>query len=80
LTEIEAYQSVPDAANDRVQWLITDHLGTPRLLADLSGSLAGMTRHDYLPFGEEAGAGVGGRTTAQGYSQPRVERIESHVN
>jgi RHS repeat-associated protein len=69
LTEIEAYQSVPDTANDRVQWLITDHLGTPRLLADLSGSLSGMTRHDYLPFGEEAGAGIGGRTTAQGYSQ-----------
>jgi RHS repeat-associated protein len=69
LTEIEAYQSVPDAANDRVQWLITDHLGTPRLLADLSGSLAGMTRHDYLPFGEEAGAGVGGRTNSQGYGQ-----------
>jgi RHS repeat-associated protein len=57
------------AANDRVQWLITDHLGTPRLIADLSGSLSGMTRHDYLPFGEEAGAGVGGRTTAQGYLQ-----------
>ena len=28
------------------------------------------SRHDYLPFGEEVGAGVGGRTTNQGYSQP----------
>ncbi|MDQ3753843.1 MAG: RHS repeat-associated core domain-containing protein, partial [Acidobacteriota bacterium] len=27
-----------------------------------------VARHDYLPFGEELGAGVGGRTTAQGYS------------
>jgi len=26
-------------------------------------------RHDYLPFGEEIFAGVGGRTTGQGYSQ-----------
>ena len=26
-----------------------------------------MTRHDYLPFGEEISAGVGGRTTSQGY-------------
>jgi RHS repeat-associated protein len=58
-----------NAANDGVQWLITDHLGTPRLIADLTGSLSGMTRHDYGPFGEETGAGVGGRTTAQGYAQ-----------
>ncbi len=27
-----------------------------------------MTRHDYLPFGEEVGSGTGGRTTGQGYS------------
>jgi RHS repeat-associated protein len=26
-----------------------------------------MTRHDYLPFGEEIGFGVGGRTAEQGY-------------
>jgi RHS repeat-associated protein len=53
----------------QVQWLISDHLGTPRIVADQTGSLAGIRRHDYLPFGEEVGAGVGGRTTAQGYSQ-----------
>jgi len=52
-----------------IQWLVTDHLGTPRIIADLSGSLVGIKRHDYLPFGEEIGAGVGGRTTGQGYSQ-----------
>jgi RHS repeat-associated protein len=27
-----------------------------------------VTRHDYLPFGEELFAGTGGRTTAQGYA------------
>ena len=32
-----------------------------------AGSLAGVTRHDYLPFGEELCTGTGGRTTAQGY-------------
>ncbi|HZH30464.1 MAG TPA: RHS repeat-associated core domain-containing protein [Pyrinomonadaceae bacterium] len=53
----------------QVNWLVSDHLGTPRMIADLSGSLAGIRRHDYLPFGEEIGAGVGGRTTGQGYSQ-----------
>ena len=36
-----------------VRWLVTDHLGTPRILADQAGSLAGITRHDYFPFGEE---------------------------
>jgi RHS repeat-associated protein len=51
-----------------VQWTVTDHLGTPRMIADRTGSLAGVKRHDYLPFGEELYAGSGGRTTAQGYS------------
>jgi RHS repeat-associated protein len=54
----------------QINWLITDHLGTPRMIADQTGSLVGIKRHDYLPFGEEIGAGVGGRTTGQGYSQP----------
>jgi RHS repeat-associated protein len=53
----------------QIDWLVTDHLGTPRMIADQTGSLVGIKRHDYLPFGEEIGAGVGGRTTGQGYSQ-----------
>jgi RHS repeat-associated protein len=57
-------------ANATIQWLVADQLGTPRMVADLSGNLIGIKRHDYLPFGEEIGAGVGGRTTGQGYSQP----------
>jgi RHS repeat-associated protein len=52
-----------------LRWVVSDHLGTPRMTADLSGNLAGIRRHDYLPFGEEIGAGVGGRTTGQDYSQ-----------
>ena len=51
-----------------LRWLVSDQLGTPRMIFDQSGSLANMSRHDYLPFGEELGAGVGGRTQAQGYS------------
>jgi RHS repeat-associated protein len=50
-----------------VEWIVTDHLGTPRIIADATGSLAGIKRHDYLPFGEELFAGQGGRTTPQGY-------------
>ena len=38
------------------------------MILDQSGSLSGVTRHDYLPFGEELFAGTGGRTATQGYS------------
>ena len=51
-----------------IRWLVSDQLGTPRMIFDQSGSLATTSRHDYLPFGEELFAGTGGRTTAQGYS------------
>src|SRR5438876_10856986 len=52
-----------------IGFLTMYQLGTPRMVVDQTGSLANMKRHDYLPFGEELGAGVGGRTAAQGYSQ-----------
>jgi len=52
-----------------VQWLVADHLGTPRMVVGQSGALVDVKRHDYLPFGEELFAGTGGRTTQQGYSQ-----------
>lgn len=40
------------------------------MVVEQSGSLGGVSRHDYFPFGEEIGAGVGGRATLPGYSQP----------
>ena len=54
-------------ATTNIHWLVSDQVGTPRMIADKSGSLGGIRRHDYLPFGEELGAGIGGRTTSQGY-------------
>ena len=51
-----------------MRWLVTDHLGTPRIIVDKSGTLSGVSRHDYLPFGEELFANAGGRTPAQGYT------------
>ena len=51
-----------------LRWLVSDHLGTPRMVFDQTGSLANMKRHDYLPFGEELFAPIGGRSTAQGYA------------
>ncbi|HET9712422.1 MAG TPA: RHS repeat-associated core domain-containing protein, partial [Pyrinomonadaceae bacterium] len=51
-----------------INWLMSDHLGTPRMVFDQSGTQANVKRHDYLPFGEELFAGTGGRTVAQGYA------------
>jgi RHS repeat-associated protein len=55
-------------------WLVPDQLGTPRMIAERTGSLAGIKRHDYLPFGEELFAGTGGRTPAQGYTSDSVRQ------
>ena len=50
-----------------VKWLVTDHLGSTRMVIDQTGSLAGIKRHDFCPFGEELFAGVGIRSAALGY-------------
>ena len=65
VVEIEAYTGSTSA---KINWLVTDHLGTPRMLLDQTGSLANVKRHDYLPFGEELFAGTAGRSAAQGYA------------
>jgi len=60
---------VGDATN--VRWTVADALGTPRIVADKTGSMSGITRHDYLPFGEELFVGMGNgsiRTTGMGYA------------
>ena len=46
-------------------YLTSDNLGSTRVVTGQDQSV--KSRHDYLPFGEELTAGVGGRTTAQGY-------------
>ena len=72
LTEVEAWGTATSGASGstpaEINWLVTDQLGTPRMMFDKTGSLANMKRHDYLPFGEELFAGVGSRTQLQGYS------------
>ncbi|MBI1762688.1 MAG: RHS repeat-associated core domain-containing protein [Acidobacteria bacterium] len=45
--------NAPGTNNADVRWLVTDHLGTPRMIVGLAGTLADVRRHDYLPFGEE---------------------------
>ena len=64
-----AYAEQADALYREILWLLDDQLGTPRLTAERTGKPEGIKRADYLPFGEEIGAGVGGRSVAQGYNQ-----------
>jgi len=63
-----------DVATSGVQWLVTDQLGTPRMVFDKTGNFNGVSRHDYLPFGEEVYAGTGGRTSAEGYNTDNVRQ------
>jgi len=50
------------------EYATADHLGSPRAWTDDGGNLIAGGRHDYLAFGEELFAGVGVRTTEQGYA------------
>ena len=51
--------------NEGTQYVLTDHQGTPRVRTNPSG--VPNSRHDYLPFGEELGSGIGMRVAGQGY-------------
>jgi RHS repeat-associated protein len=53
-------------------YLTPDHLGSTRAVTDRAGNI--RARHDYLPFGEELDAGIAGRTTQIGYTQPDSTR------
>jgi RHS repeat-associated protein len=63
-----------EVGDKQLQWLVQDQLGSTRMVVDLSGSLTGMKRHDYLPFGEEISANVGIRSTANGYAADRIRQ------
>ncbi|MEK6289151.1 MAG: RHS repeat-associated core domain-containing protein [Acidobacteriota bacterium] len=52
-------------------YLTSDHLGSTRVVMKSDGT---TPRHDYLPFGEEIQAGVGGRTAGQGYVADTVRQ------
>jgi len=48
-----------------------DHLGSTRLETDASGQAVAC--HDYLPFGEEIGAGYGGRSSCFGAGDNKIK-------
>jgi RHS repeat-associated protein len=57
----------PTAVNSNgTQYATSDHLGSPRVITNSSASM--ISRHDYMPFGEELFAGTGGRSTTNGFS------------
>jgi RHS repeat-associated protein len=47
-------------------YITADHLGSTRVVTKSDGTV--KARYDYLPFGEELGAGIGQRSVAMGYS------------
>jgi len=58
------YATAPPAESG-TRYLTVDHLGSTRLVTGASGVVD--KRYDYLPFGQELVAGVGGRTSALRY-------------
>ena len=56
----------PAAGGGGTSYLTSDHLGSTRVVTKQDGTV--KARYDYLPYGEELGAGVGARTTGMGYS------------
>ena len=56
--------TAPDQPGTR--YLTSDHLGSTRVVTAEDQSV--LSRHDYLPFGEEIGAAYGGRSSVTGYT------------
>jgi RHS repeat-associated protein len=61
---------VENSTNAKVNYLTSDHLGSPRVNTDVTGSV--IARHDYYPFGEEIAA-TGSRSTT-GYTIDTVRK------
>ena len=56
--------TAPDQPGTR--YLTSDHLGSTRVVTADDQSV--LSRHDYLPFGEEIGTAYGGRSAVSGYT------------
>ena len=64
--------SAPAARETR--YLTPDHLGSTRVVTDAGQGV--LTRHDYLPFGEEIGAALGNRERASGVTGYTASRTD----
>src|SRR5262249_32446450 len=67
---IAEYGGQTSTSNAGISYLTTDHLSSTRVVTNSNGAV--ISRHDYLPFGEEIqisqNVTIGGRTATQGYS------------
>ena len=58
-----------------LKYVLSDIQGSTRAVMSNNGnSSTVLARHDYLPFGEEIGSSIGGRTSGQGYSAADLNR------
>jgi RHS repeat-associated protein len=64
------YATQPETPLCTTCYLTADHLGSTRLMTDGTTGLP-KALHDYLPFGEEIPAGIGGRNSLYGTDSPR---------
>jgi RHS repeat-associated protein len=62
---VAEYNNLAPTTANKTSYLTTDTLGTPRVITDTTGAV--KSRHDYLPFGEEIGNSIGGRSADQQY-------------
>ncbi len=69
-----SFTTAQSGSSGGIKWIVADHLGSTRMVVDASGSLAGITRKDFAPFGEELSAGLGIRTADLGYSPDSVRQ------
>jgi len=71
---LAAEYSTQTPQNPTTSYLTTDHLGSPRVITDKQGNV--ISRRDFMPFGEEIFAGVGGRDAVnQKYSSSGIDNI-----
>jgi RHS repeat-associated protein len=61
---------LPATTSNGIKYVLSDVQGSARAIMNNGtvGSSTIVSRHDYLPFGEELWAGTGLRSTAQGYN------------
>jgi RHS repeat-associated protein len=69
---IAEYSDVAASGPGGTSYLTADHLGSTRVVTDEGGNV--KARHDYLPFGEEIPANIGGRSSVPGYSAADTTR------
>jgi RHS repeat-associated protein len=67
---IAEYTSGAPSGVGGTSYLTSDHLGSTRVVMKSDGN----ARHDFLPFGEELQAGIGGRTSGLGYVADSVRQ------